>query len=417
MSAVIREYPKLRRNFTFGVLNGTFFMAALAFVAGSTVLPVFISRLTESRILIGLFSHMEWFGWLFPQLLAAIFIAHKRKVLSFYNGLSVARLVMFGLAIWFILIFKSNYSAMLIAFGTTFTIFSIFSGMAGVAFTEIVGKMIPLNKRGSFFGLRMFSGGLLAVLAGIAVKIIIDEYAFPFDFAYVCGISWVLMLLGLVCFALIKEPDVTESLDRANPKSQFKLALKIFKSDSNFRRLIFSKAWVNSALMATPFYVIFAMGVLGAPEWMAGIYLSIQMIGYLASNLLWGWLANYISNKKVIVLAGLCRVIPAIVAFLSAYFPVDPLYFGAVFLFIGMAESGIDMGYMTYLLEISPERGRILSIGIMQTLIAPTILFSGLGGWLSQLFSLKWLFAITFMTTSISLLISSKLHEPRVRSF
>ncbi len=410
------EYPHFNRNFTFGVLNGTFFMAALAFVAGSTVLPLFISKLTDSRILIGIFSHIEWFGWLFPQLFAAVFLAHKRKVLYFYNGLSAIRLFLFGLSIASIFAFKDNYALILITFGITFTIFSLTSGMAGVAFTEVVGKTIPLNKRGSFFGLRMFSGGLLAALGGLVVKKIISDYPFPYDFGYVCGIAWVLMLLGLAFFAVIREPEAKQGLEKTAPINQFKTALKIFSNDGNFRKLVFSRAWVNTALMATPFYVIFAIENLNAPEWMAGIYLTSQMIGYLASNLLWGWLSNHVSNKMVIVLAGICRIIPPVVAFGCCFFYIDPYIFSMVFFFIGMAESGIDMGYMTYLLEISPEKGRILSIGLMHTLMAPTIFFAGLGGWLSEIFSLKWLFVLVFITTTISLIISGRLKEPRLRS-
>jgi MFS family permease len=410
------DYPHFRRNFTFGVLNGTFFMAALAFLAGSTVLPVFISQLTDSRVLVGIFSYMEWFGWLFPQLFAAVFLAHKKKVLYFYNGLSVLRLLFFGMAVSAIFIFNDNFAAILVLFGLFFIIFSLFSGLAGVVFIEVVGKTIPLNKRGSFFGLRMFSGGLLAAFGGLAVKKIIADYAFPFDFGYVCIIAWVLMLLGLASFAVLREPDVRDGLEKASPSVQLKTALRIFKNDSNFRRLVFSRAWINTALMAMPFYIIFSIERLSAPTWMAGIYLTSQMLGYLGSNLLWGWLSNHISNKMVIVLATVCRVIPPLAAYIVCFFYINPYLFALIFLLIGMAESGVDMGYMTYLLEISPEKGRILSIGLLHTLIAPTILFSGLGGWLIEVFSLEILFALVFVTTTISLIISARLREPRARS-
>jgi len=404
-----------RRNFTLGVFNGTFFMAALAFFTGSAVLPVFLSKMTDSRLVIGIFSHLEWFGWSFPQLLAAVFLSHKRRVLPFYNRLSAVRLIILGICVGSIVYFRDNYGAILISFGITFTLFSLSSGLAGTAFMEVVGKTIPLNKRGSFFGLRMFSGGLLAALGGFAIKTIMRVFEFPMDFAYVCGASWFLMLFGLICFALVKEPEGPENPTPVGVWNQFSTAFDTFRRDANFRRLAFSKMWVNSGLMAAPFYVIFAIERLNAPEWMAGTYLTASMIGYLGSNLLWGWLANHISNKKVIVLAGICRTIPAIAAFIVSFIYIDPLVFALVFVFMGMAESGVDMGYMTYLLEILPEKGRILSIGLMQTLVAPTIFFSGLGGWLSQILSLRWLFGIVILTLAVSLLISSSLKEPRVR--
>jgi hypothetical protein len=163
--------PYFKRNFTLGVLNGSFFMAAIAFVAGSTVLPVFISKLTSSRILIGIISHLEWFGWALPQLFGAAFLAHRKKALGFYNSLSIIRLFFFALAVLSIYIFRDNYGAILIFFSISFTVYSLSSGLAGVAFMEIVGKIIPTNRRGSFFGWRMFSGGILAAIGGLAVSV------------------------------------------------------------------------------------------------------------------------------------------------------------------------------------------------------------------------------------------------------
>lgn len=412
-SAMPANLPHLKRNFTFGILNGTFFMAALAFMAGSTVLPVFISKLTSSRTLIGIISHVEWFGWMFPQLLAAAFLAHRKRALGFYNSLSIIRLTLFGMVVASIFVFSDDYAAILIIFGIGFTIFSLSSGLAGVAFMEVVGKAIPPNKRGSFFGWRMFSGGLLAALGGLAIKRIMAAYAFPYDFGYICIVAWLLMFLGLLCFALVKEPENIDPLTRATPKAHLKTALDIFKHNKNLRKLIFSKAWVNTALLATPFYVIFAIDFLGAAEWIAGIYLTFQMIGYLASNLLWGWLSNRVSNRLVILLSALFRMLSPLIAFMGFYISIDPYIFSVVFLLLGMAEAGIDMGYMNYMLEISPDRGRPLYVGLIHTLIAPTILFSGLGGWLSEIITLKWLFATVLVTIGISLWISSKLQEPR----
>jgi MFS family permease len=221
------------------------------------------------------------------------------------------------------------------------------------------------------------------------------------------------MLCGLLTFSYVREPSAKETLKKAAPASQMKAALAIFRNDNNFRQLFWSRAWVNTYYLSSPFYVIFAMNRLGAPEWIAGVYLTAQMIGFLTSNLLWGWLSNHVSNRKVIVLAGCISVIPPLLSLGCSFFPVPPLLFGVVFLMLGMAESGISMGYLNYLLEISPERGRVLSIGLWNTFIAPTLFFSALGGLLSQIFSLRILFAVVFITTTVSALVSRRLKEPR----
>ncbi len=404
-----------RRNFSLGVINGTFFNGALAFLSGSTVIPVFISQLTDSKILIGLFSTLESFGWFAPQLFTALFIAHRDKVLGFYNNLSFARLFFFGIATATVFIFSQNHSLILLSFAISFTIYAIASGIAGIAFTEIVGKTIPVNKRGSYFGLRMFLGGSIAAIEGIAVTKILEVYPYPQNFGILFIAAWVMMFFGLLVFAYIKEPSAKERLPKAPPVMHLKEALKIYTNDSNFRRLFWSRAWVNTYYMATPFYIVFAIDRLDAPNWIAGTYLAAQMVGFLSTNLLWAWLSNKVSNRLVIIIAGLISVLPPLLAFIGYFISINYLHFSVVFFLIGMAEAGIGMGYISYLLEIAHEKGRLLSIGVMNTFLAPTVFFSALGGLLAQIFSLRILFVIVFITTAMSLSISIKLKETRNR--
>ena len=402
-----------RRNFRLGVLNGALFNAALAFLSGSTILPVFISQLTDSRVLIGLFSTLESFGWFFPQLFAAIFIVHRPIVLDFYNRLSVARLVLFGAAIGGVFYFSDSPGTVLLSFGISFTLLSLAAGFAGVAFTEIVGKTIPVEKRGSYFGLRMFIGGGLAAIGGLFAKGIISSFPFPHNFGFLYVSAWVLMLFGLLTFGLVKEPPARESVLKAPPQEQLRTALAIFKREPNFRRLFLSRACVNTYFLSSPFYIVFAINRLGAPEWIAGVYLTAQMLGYLSSNALWAWMSNSISNRKVIILAACASVLPPLMALGVSIWPISPMLFSVVFFILGSAESGIGMGHLNYLLEILPEKGRLLPIGLMHTMIAPTVFFSALGGFLSQVFSSRILFLVVTVTITISLAISLKLKEPR----
>ena len=402
-----------KRNFRLGVANGVFFNAALASLSGSTILPAFVSQLTDSKVIIGLLSTMDGFGWAFPQLFVAVFIAHRARVLGFYNRLAVLRLLFFGLAISSVFIFARRPSALLLIFGISFTMLSLVAGMAGLSFTEIVGKTIPVSKRGSYFGWRMFLGGIIIVIEGIIAAKALSVYPYPYNFGYLYSAGWIFMLFGLLMFAFVKEPPGSDLLDKAGPSIHLNHAFSIFRKNENFRRLFYSRAAVNTYLLSSPFYVVFAIRQLGAPGSIAGVYLAAQYIGFLLSNILWAWLSNHISNRKVIIFAGVVSLVPPLLAFGSSFVPIHPMAFGLVFLTLGAADAGISMGYVNYLLEISPERGRVLSIGIWNTFIAPTLFFSAFGGILSQLFSLRFLFATVLVTVIISVLISKRLWEPR----
>jgi len=404
-----------KRNFGLGVLNGTLFNAALAFLSGSTILPVFISQLTDSKVLIGLFSTMESFGWFFPQMFAAAFIAHRARLLGFYIILSYLRLGFFALAIGGIFLFSKNHNSILISFGIAYFCLSISAGFAGIAFTEIVGKTIPTNKRGSYFGMRMFIGASIAAIEGIFVRKIIAAYSFPLNFAYLYIAGWTLMLFGLTSLAFTREPDARHIEERAPFFRQIKSAFSVFRIDRNFRILFWSRVSVNTIFLALPFYIVFAINRLKASESMAGIYLTAEMIGLIASNILWGWLSNHVSNKKVIVFSCVASLAPPLLAFIFSFIHVSPMLFAVVFLLLGVAECGIGMGYINYLLEYLPEKGRLLSLGVMHTITAPTVFFSVLGGFLGQIFSLRVIFFIVCVTTFASLAVSLKLHEPRAK--
>ena len=61
----------LVRNFTVNVLDGTFFMLGMSFSSVVTVMPLFVSQLSDSPLLISLIPAIQTMGWLLPQLLTA----------------------------------------------------------------------------------------------------------------------------------------------------------------------------------------------------------------------------------------------------------------------------------------------------------------------------------------------------------
>ena len=60
-----------KHNFTVNFLDGTMFWFGVSFFAYRTILPVYISNLTESEFVIALLSMLLATGWLLPQLFTA----------------------------------------------------------------------------------------------------------------------------------------------------------------------------------------------------------------------------------------------------------------------------------------------------------------------------------------------------------
>jgi MFS family permease len=406
------DYTK--NNMILGVINGIFFSGAGAFIHGGVVLPLFISHLSNSKILVGLFSTLEAFGWAFPQLFSGALILGAPFVLWLYNRMSVVRLASFALILIFTFALGDNYRwLLLLVFGIAFTIYSLAGGVAGVPFMDIVGKTIPNNKRGTFFGLRIFFGGLVAIAAGPIVKKILGAYSFPINFGIMFTIAYILIAGGLGCFVFAQEPPSETATVKRDLKANLLYAFKIYRDNKNVKRLVMSRILQLCYLTAVPFYVLIATEKLNISVELAATYLSFEMAGYLGINFFWAWLSNYISNKKVMQWAGYCSLIPPIIALISLYKNPGYFIYGLVFFFNGASSSGSGLGFLNYLLEISSAEDRPILVGLVHTLVAPAVFMSIIGGVIIELLDLESMLIITATCLIISLSYIAVLVEPK----
>jgi MFS family permease len=403
-----------RRNFFLGVANGVLFNFAWAFTSGSTILPLFISKLTSSNILVGLASTLEAVGWFLPQMAVAAVTLHQRNQMPLYIKTAFLRTIAFLLLAMLVFFSKTVHpSYLLTAFFFLFSIYALGGGLAGVSFTDVVGKTIPQNKRGSFFGMRMFFGGGLAALSGILIERILRVYDFPKNFGVLFLIAAVLITLALLSFSLVKEPPVGKRPERKRFKENLHLGFETLKRERDFRMLIWTRVAIGAYVLGFPFYIIFAKKFLLIPTSIAGIFLSVQMVGYLSSNILWGYLSNNKSNKLVLTLSAICSAVCPLLLILSILTRIPIWLYGSIFFFLGATISGLDMGYTNYLLEIAPEDQRPIYVGFLNTIVGPTIFLSAIGGLIIQVTSFVFLYSLVFLISIVSIFLSLSLGETK----
>ena len=171
-----------RYNYTIGILNGAIFGFVDALIAPSLTLAVFITQLGGSSLLVGLMSAIYNGGWFIPQFL----ISHRLQQLPLkkpvYAGAAAVRIVCwFFIVVATYLLGATNEALLLAIFFLLMTIYSLAAGVAGNPFMAIVAKVIPIPRRGSFFGWREFTGTAMGLLAGYLVAVALSpERALPF---------------------------------------------------------------------------------------------------------------------------------------------------------------------------------------------------------------------------------------------
>jgi MFS family permease len=403
-----------KRNFLLGVSNGVLFHFAWAFTNTSTILPLFISRLTPSEILIGLASTLEALGWFLPQIAVAAMTLHRTEQLPVYVKAAFLRGGSFLLfAVMIFILGEENPSYLLMTFFFLFSLYSLGGGMAGVSFTDIVGKTIPEEKRGSFFGARKLVGGGLAALGGLLIQRILGLYDFPHNFGVLFLIASALIILALVSTCLVKETPTTMRPEKKSVRENLLLGFRIAKGDRNFRRFLYTRIAIGCYVMGLPFYIIYGKEFLSLPASMAGLLLTIQMVGYLSSNLLWGYLSNRSNNRLVLVLSALFSGICPVLVLSDMAFGIPFWAYASIFFFLGATIAGLDLGYMNYLLEIAPEQRRPIYVGFLNTVVGPTLFLSAVGGLIVQLFSFGALYVLLLLISFFSFFLSLSLKKAK----
>ena len=411
---------KYSRTFILGVINGVLFNLAEALIGGTTVLPTFISNLTESKVLIGLSGTMGNAGWFLPQLVVANLIQHLKRKKPVYVWAGVVRI----LCIWAIALLVADFvgsqaGLFLVIFFILYSVYTLAAGVAGIPFMDIVAKAVPSTRRGTFFGARLFFGGIAAALAGLFVKRVLEAMTFPDNFAVLFLTASAVITVAIISFCLASEPEFTVK-ERRMPFRQFLLKGPfLLKNVRSYRWLLIVRIMLGVWGMALPFYIIYARERLALETSAVGIFLSIQMVGMIISNILWGALSNRVGNKIVLELVSIVAVVAPMIAILSRVCPElqGTLCFGMVFFFLGFTLSGIRLGYSNYMLDVSPEAERPTYLGFMNTFLAPVLLLSSVGGFLIERTSYEVLFTTVIAAGIIALAFSLQLEEPRGNQF
>jgi MFS family permease len=409
---------KYSKTFYLGVINGVFFNMSAALAGGTTVLPTFISNLTSSKVLIGLSGTMAMAGWYLPQLVVANYIETVKRKRPVYMWAGVVRIIVIWIIAFSIPLLGNTWAGgFVILFFVLYSVYVIAGGVAGIPFMDIVGKEIKSENRGTFFGARLFFGGIAAALMGLFVKNVLATKPFPESYAILFIAASVIITLAIISFCFADERAGVVA-DKRTPFRKFlRRGPSLLKDVRSYRLFFVWRVLLGVWMMALPFYIIYARERLGLPEETVGIFLSIQMVGMIISNLLWGRLSDRVGNKIVLNLTAAVSAAAPVIALLATMTP--PLRgvagFGAVFFFVGFAMSGLRLGHSNYMLDLAPEEERPTYLGFMNTFIAPVALLSAVGGIVVEITSYETLFIIALVASLLALVFGIQLEEPRRR--
>jgi MFS family permease len=375
-----------RRNFILHVVNGVLFFISEAFTDPNLVVTAFLSQLTPSNVLIGLLAPLRDTGWFLPQLFISPWIERQPVKVRVYAAMTYIRS-----AGWILLVLSmfliDQLNVLLIAFFGFMVLISLSAGFAGLPFMTVTQKVIPKNRLGTLFGLRLFIGGGLSILASGLVGVILAGHVFgltlhfPDNYALLFAISTVFFIAGCAVFTFIKEkPDEVPA--RATPlQVQFGRAGEVLKGDPRFLTFLFMRIALLFALTCIPFITVYAKRVLHVSDATIGALVPVALIAGLSSNLIWARINDRRSSRTVLALCSslgllLCGIALALVRWGSSATWLLP----AAYALGGIISSGIGVSTTPQMIEIVPAGQGPLYFGLLNTLLGVAMLFTSLVG-------------------------------------
>ena len=406
---VKRDY---RRNFTANVLVIVFFRLGMGFVSLNTILPAFARHLTSSNFLIGLIPSLNTLGWFLPQILIANFIQklERKKDLIIFASLG-ERIPWFFLFLAVMLLSSSSSSLLLLAFFIIYALFCFSLGIVSPAWQDIRAKVIPLRKRGRFFGWSNFLAGGVGIFGAFLSIYLLRTLAFPRNFSLCFLFAFLATAISYIPVTLIREPAYPVKSKKSSFKEYFLSLPSLLKKDKNFSSFLIAGILSSSGVMATSFFAVYAMNKLTLPDSQIGVFTLLLLIGQTISSVLWG----YLGDKKGYKLVMEAEILLTILAISLAIFSSSVYLFYIVFFIFGCAFSAYFISSRGIVLEFSTPEVRPTYIALSNTIRAPFISLSPLlGGFLADRVGFPPVFVITIFILLVGIFyLAIFVKEPR----
>ncbi len=374
----------LRWNFSVNLIDITFITLAFSLISRETIMPLLISNLTDSKIAIGLVPAIFSICFYLPQLFAANHAERLKRKLPFVMliGGVLERVPYFFVAIAVGVFAISAPELTLLAVYLAIGLGAFGAGVATPAWFTMIGKVLPVNRRGIFFGISDGLGTLMGVFGAVLVGIVLDEVAYPHNFAALFLAAAVFMGISWVGLALNREPESPSVKQQISQRQYFRQLPAVLGGNANFRRFLFSYSISRLGLMGASFFIVFGNESFALSGAEVGLLTAVLLGSQAVMQLGLGWLGDRRGHKLNLTIFAFAVALAATLAALAS----DISGLLPAFALLGTALAADRISHLNIVLEFALPEDQPTFIGLTNTLLAPVVFLAPIiGGWVADI--------------------------------
>jgi MFS family permease len=354
-----------RWNFGVNLLDVANFWFGMSFISATTIVPLFISKLTDSPIPIGLAAVIAQGAWYLPQLFTANFVERlpwKKPVVA-NLGFFLERLPLWIIVLSAIVAIRSPGLG-LILFLLAYAWHGLGAGLVATAWQDLIARCFPVARRGRFLGLSFFVGALTgAAAAGFSARLL-DSYPFPTNFIYCFGIAATTITISWIFLYLTREPAQTISAPRQSTRQYWTDLPNLLRHDINFAHFMVARVFLALSGLGIGFVTVYAVKRWSVPDSTVGGYTAAFLLGQTFANLLVGILTDKYGHKLSLEISALTTLL----AFVLAWLAPDPQWIFAVFFLLGMRAGTVLVSGILVIFEFCAPEKRPTYSGLTNTI-------------------------------------------------
>ncbi len=175
-------------------------------------------------------------------------------------------------------------------------------GAVVVAWYDLFGRTVPARSRGRILGFQQLFGGIGAVAAAFAIKLVLDARTLPVRTQYLLvfsagGLILLASALCMLCTADVPRPSIA----RERLATTFRRIPRVLAGNARFRSLAAVQLAFTLSVMCVPHLIVFSKNAFALPPHLVTWLIGIQVAGTLAGGLAAALAAHRWGNDRLIV--------------------------------------------------------------------------------------------------------------------